>query len=67
MRTLHFTDAKKTFGALFGEFEFQKRFDELLQSRVAYWCCRSPADMTGKNLTDKVQLLILPPARLQIK
>ncbi|MEW5310165.1 MAG: hypothetical protein WDW38_001988 [Sanguina aurantia] len=67
VRTLHFTDAKKTFGALFGEFEFQKRFDELLQSRVAYWCCRSPADMTGKNLTDKVQLSILPPARLQIK
>lgn len=64
VRLLHFTDAKKTFQALFGDRDFQKRFDQLLQSRVAYWCCRSPADMTGKNLTDKVQLSILPVSRM---
>ncbi|EFJ45068.1 hypothetical protein VOLCADRAFT_94533 [Volvox carteri f. nagariensis] len=39
------------------------QFDDEIQKVVAYWCCRTPPDMRAMNLTDKIQLVALPPNR----
>ncbi|KXZ42495.1 hypothetical protein GPECTOR_141g693 [Gonium pectorale] len=43
----------------------QAQLDEEIQKRVAYWCCRSGLDVRRLNLTERVQLVALPPGRRQ--
>ncbi|KXZ42496.1 hypothetical protein GPECTOR_141g694 [Gonium pectorale] len=61
-RVLHFPQPGRTLSG-FSTTVTQAQFDEEIQKRVAYWCCRSPPDMMLMNLTDKVQLVALPPSR----
>lgn len=65
-RILHFTNATKVFGG-FDDKAFHEEFDKVLQTRVAYWCCRSPYDSYHLNRTFKVDLVILPPDREKVQ
>ncbi|KAG2485707.1 hypothetical protein HYH03_015592 [Edaphochlamys debaryana] len=48
----------------FSKFDTHHQYDVEIQKRVTYWCCRSPPDMRALNMTDRVQLVALPPDRL---
>ncbi|KAG2491978.1 hypothetical protein HYH03_009709 [Edaphochlamys debaryana] len=45
--------------------ETHRQYDDEIQKRVARWCCRSPADMKSRNLTDNIQFNILPQDRMK--
>ncbi|KAG2425121.1 hypothetical protein HYH02_015065 [Chlamydomonas schloesseri] len=62
VRVLHFPQPARTLSG-FSTYATGEQYDVEIQKHVAYWCCRTPPDMQSMNLTDKVQLVALPPER----
>ncbi|KAG2422476.1 hypothetical protein HXX76_016000 [Chlamydomonas incerta] len=61
-RVLHFPQPARIFSG-FSKHATWDRFDELMQRHTTHWCCRSPPDMKAYNLTERLQLVALPPDR----
>ncbi|KAG2425120.1 hypothetical protein HYH02_015064 [Chlamydomonas schloesseri] len=61
-RVLHFPQPARTFSG-FSKHATWDVFDELMQRHTTHWCCRSPPDMKAFNLTERLQLVALPPER----
>ncbi|KXZ42497.1 hypothetical protein GPECTOR_141g695 [Gonium pectorale] len=61
-RVVHFTQPGRTLSH-FSNAETHRQFDAEIQKRVTHWCCRSPPEMARLNLTDRIQLVALPPDR----
>ncbi|KAG2499383.1 hypothetical protein HYH03_002958 [Edaphochlamys debaryana] len=61
-RVVHIAQPHKLFKG-FTRPETQAQFDEEIQKKAAYWCCRTPVDMKAMNASDRMQLSLLPPER----
>ena len=62
VRVVHLAQPQRLLSG-FSKPDTARQFDEAIQKRVTYWCCRSPPDMKGLNLTERIQLVALQPDR----
>ncbi|PNH08212.1 hypothetical protein TSOC_005296 [Tetrabaena socialis] len=64
VRIIHFPQPGRTLSG-FAKRETAVQYDEEIQKRVTYWCCRTPPEMKAWNLSEALQLVALPPDRHQ--